>query len=84
MPLNSFDGDSLRKGDWGVWLTDGKVETEFEEVMRCAAESMIGDELAAFCQAQESKIRSLSGFARKLHAVVTDMPKALCNEERSD
>jgi len=79
--LSSVDGVSLRKGDWGVWLIDGSVETQFEEVMRCAAESLIGDELGAFCQAQESKIRSLGGFARRLHDVVTDMPKALCNEE---
>ncbi|MCY3665424.1 MAG: hypothetical protein OXH81_07180 [Gemmatimonadetes bacterium] len=81
MPLSAFDVDSLRQQDWGVWLIDGKVETEFEEVIRCAAESLIGDELASVCQAQASKIRSLSGFARRLHAVVMDMPKALCNEE---
>jgi hypothetical protein len=80
-PLDVINLDLLRKQEWGVWLIDGKVETEFEAVIRCAADSLIGDELAAFCQSHADRIRSLADFARKLHAEVMDMPKALCNEE---
>ncbi len=81
MPLSSIDEKSLCDSNWGIWLIDGKVETEFEAVIRNAADSLIGDELATFCQANELKIRSLPSFARRLHAVVSGMPKALCNEE---
>ncbi|NKB65941.1 MAG: hypothetical protein GKR89_02660 [Candidatus Latescibacteria bacterium] len=81
IPLGSVDIESLVNEDWAAFLISGKVETYFDAVIRYAADSLIGDELAAFCQANESKIRSLPGFAKSLHAVVSDMPKALTNNE---
>jgi len=80
-PAHVVDGIDSNDRKWGEWLVDGQIEREFDDLVACAARSEIGEELWEFCRTREKEIHSLKRLARTLHEVISDMPKALTNEE---
>jgi hypothetical protein len=79
-PEKVVDQIGLDDRKWGQWLIDDRVE-EFGALLACAARSELGEELEEFCRSKEKEIRSLKSFARTIHRSISDMPKALINEE---
>ncbi|MBT7186392.1 hypothetical protein HN911_03565 [Candidatus Bathyarchaeota archaeon] len=79
-PERVVDQIGLDDRKWGEWLIDDRVE-EFSGLLACAARSEIGEKLEEFCRTKEKEIHSLKSFARTIHRSISDMPKALINEE---